>query len=390
MRKVCIFTGTRAEYGLLKPLMYEIKKEKSLKLQILATGMHLSPEFGLTYKVIEEDGFKIDEKVEILVSADTPTGISKSMGLGMIGFSEAYQRLQPDMIVILGDRFEAFVAAAAAMIARIPVAHIQGGEASYGLIDEAIRHAITKMSYWHFATTVQSHKRVIQLGEDPKRVFHVGAPGIDNVKNLKLLSREHLERDLKFRFNKRNLLVTFHPVTLEHKTAKMQFQNLLDVLDELNETQIIFTKSNADTEGRVINDMIDRYVSQQRRKAVAFTSLGQLRYLSTMRLVDAVVGNSSSGIIEAPAFKIGTINIGDRQAGRVRAKSTIDCQPTKESIRAAVQKLYSKEFQKQLRSVVNPYGEGQTAQKIVKVLREAKSVDIKKSFYDISFEPNRK
>jgi len=383
MRKICIVTGNRAEYGLLYWLMKEIQEDADLELKIIATGAHLSPEFGLTYKQIEKDGFKIDKKIEMLLSSDTPIGISKSMGLGMIGFSEAYADLEPDIVVLLGDRFEIFSAAAAAMIARIPIAHLHGGEATEGTVDEAIRHSITKMSHLHFTATEEYRKRVIQLGEAPTRVFNVGGLGIDNIEKLKLLDREAFEHSIDFNLGKKNLLVTFHPVTLEHSTAKEQFQNLLNALDELQNARIVFTKPNADTEGRVIIKMIDDYVSQNSRESAAFISLGQLRYLSALQFVDGVVGNSSSGLAEAPTFKIGTINIGDRQRGRIKADSVINCEPTKESILMALEKLYSKEFQKKLKGVRNPYGEGGAAEKIKNIIKEKDISNIlKKEFYD--------
>jgi len=383
MRKICIVTGNRAEYGLLYWLMKEIQEDADLELKIIATGAHLSPEFGLTYKQIEKDGFKIDKKIEMLLSSDTPIEISKSMGLGMIGFSEAYADLEPDIVVLLGDRFEIFSAAAAAMIARIPIAHLHGGEATEGTVDEAIRHSITKMSHLHFTATEEYRKRVIQLGEAPTRVFNVGGLGIDNIEKLKLLDREAFEHSIDFNLGKKNLLVTFHPVTLEHSTAKEQFQNLLNALDELQNARIVFTKPNADTEGRVIIKMIDDYVSQNSRESAAFISLGQLRYLSALQFVDGVVGNSSSGLAEAPTFKIGTINIGDRQRGRIKADSVINCEPTKESILMALEKLYSKEFQKKLKGVRNPYGEGGAAEKIKNIIKEKDISNIlKKEFYD--------
>ncbi len=386
MRKICIVTGTRAEYGLLYWLMKEIQEDTDLELQLIATGMHLSPEFGLTYKQIEKDGFKIDKKIEMLLSSDTSVGISKSMGLGMIGFAYAYEDLSPDIIVLLGDRFETFIAAAAATIARIPIAHIHGGETTQGATDEAFRHSITKMSHLHFTATDEYRKRVIQLGESPNSVFNVGGLGIDNIKNLKLLDCEAFEHSINFTLGQKNLLVTFHPVTLEHSTAKKQFQNLLNALDELEDTKTIFTNPNADTEGRIIIQMIDDYVSKNSHKAVAFVSLGQLRYLSAMQFVDGVVGNSSSGLAEAPSFKIGTIDIGDRQKGRIKADSVIDCEPSKESILIAIRKLYSNEFQEQLKNVENPYGEGGAAEKIKKILKEIDLTNIlKKKFYDINF-----
>jgi GDP/UDP-N,N'-diacetylbacillosamine 2-epimerase (hydrolysing) len=382
-RKVCVVTGTRAEYGLLYWLMKEIQADADLQLQIIATGMHLSPEFGLTYSQIEKDGFKIDKKIEMLLSSDTPIGVSKSMGLGMIGFAEAYADLKPDIVVVLGDRFEIFSAASAAMIARIPIAHLHGGETTEGAFDEAIRHSITKMSHLHFTAAEEYKRRVVQLGEDPARVFNVGGLGIDNIKKLKLMSREELEDSINFKLGPKNLLVTFHSVTLEHDTAGDQFQNLLNALDELQDTKFIFTKPNADTEGRLITKMIDDYVSINSNKAIAFVSLGQLRYLSALQFVDACVGNSSSGLAEAPTFKIGTINIGDRQRGRLKAGSVIDCEPNKESILAAIRKLYSTEFKDKLKNIKNPYGEGGAAEKIKKILKNVGLTDIlKKRFYD--------
>jgi len=322
-RTICIVTGTRAEYGLLYWLMKEIQNDPNLVLQIIVTGMHLSSEFGLTYKQIEKDGFKIDKKIEMLLSSDTPIGISKSMGLGVIGFAEAYADLKPDIVVLLGDRFEIFSAASAAIIARIPIAHLHGGETTEGAFDEAIRHSITKMSHLHFTAAEEYRRRVIQLGEFPARVFNVGGLGIDNIKKLKLMSREEFENSINFKLDPKNLMITFHPVTLEHATAGEQFQNLLNALDELHDTRFIFTKPNADTEGRIITQMIDDYVSRNKYEAISFVNLGQLRYLSAMQFIDGVVGNSSSGLVGGPTFKIGTINIGDRQrgCGRQRKRS---------------------------------------------------------------------
>jgi len=386
-RKICVVTGSRSEYDLLKPLIEEIENDIDLKLQLIVTGMHLSPEFGSTYKQIEKDGFFIDEKIEIILSSDTPVSISKSMGLVMISFAEAYERLKSDIIVVLGDRFEIFSVVAAALVSRIPVAHIHGGELTEGVFDDSFRHSITKMSHLHFTSTESYRRRVIQLGEEPKRVFNVGALGIDNIKKTKLLPKGALEKELNFKFKKQNLLVTFHPVTLEKNTSKQHFQNLLDAIGSLKDVSIILTKANADTEGRVINKMIDDYVSKNPAQSRSFTSMGQLKYLSTMQFVDAVVGNSSSGIIEAPSFKIGTINIGDRQKGRVKARSIIDCDSTKEDIQSALRKLNSKEFQDNLKSIANPYSNGNTAEKIKNILNKYDiSNIIKKSFYDIEFE----
>ena len=381
-RKVCVITGTRAEYGLLYWLMKEIQSDKDMQLQLIVTGMHLSSEFGLTYKEIEKN-FKIDKKVEMLLSSDTVLGISKSMGLAQISFSEAYEELAPDILIVLGDRYEIFSAVSSAMISRIPIAHISGGEITEGVIDEAIRHSITKMSHLHFVSTEEYKNRVIQLGEHPNRVFNLGAIGIDNINKLKLFSKNEFVKSINFSLNKKNILVTFHPVTLEKSTSKEQFQELLNSIDELEDTNIIFTKSNSDTDGRVINQMIDAYVSRN-NNAVSFISMGQVRYLSALKFVDAVVGNSSSGLTEAPIFGIGTINIGDRQKGRINLGSVINCNPTKESISNAFNELYSERFQKALSIVKSPYGNGGTSEKIKNIVKnfDLKNI-LKKSFYDV-------
>lgn len=382
-RKICVITGTRAEYGLLYWLMKEIREDKDLELQLIVTGMHLSPEFGLTYKEIEKE-FKIDKKIEMLLSSDTNIGISKSMGLAQISLSEAYEELKPDILVVLGDRYEIFSAVSAAMIARLPIAHLHGGETTEGAFDEAIRHSITKMSHLHFTATNEYENRVIQLGENPDRVFNVGGMGIENIKRLELLSKDEFEKSINFKLNKKNILVTFHPVTLENSTAKEQFQELLNTIDKLEDTNIIFTKANSDTDGRVINYMINEYVGKNSLKSVCFTSLGQLRYLSALQYVDAMVGNSSSGLAEAPSFKIGTINIGDRQKGRIKASSIIDCEPNETSIQKAFSKLYSKEFQETIKNTVNPYGDGCASKKIIEVIKNTNLDDIlKKSFFDL-------
>lgn len=377
-------TGTRAEYGLLSPLMQKVKNDEEFELQLIVSGMHLSPEFGLTYKQIEKDGFNIDRKVELLLSSDTPVGISKAIGLGVISFSEALEQLKPDLLVVLGDRFESLAVSIAAMVLQIPIAHLHGGEATYGVIDEPIRHSITKMSHLHFTATEEYRKKVIQLGETPDRVYNVGAIGVDNIKRLKLLSKEELERELGLKFSNRNLLITFHPVTLESNTSEEQLENLLEALASLEDTTLIFTKSNADTYGRVINQRLEKFTSRL-NSAFLFDSLGQLRYLSTLQYVDGMVGNSSSGLIEAPSFKIGTINIGARQAGRIKAASVIDAPPLADDIKLAIDKLYSKKFKEKLRAVVNPYGDGKTAERIFLVL---KSVNLSKlgfkEFYSLS------
>ncbi|MFZ8805481.1 MAG: UDP-N-acetylglucosamine 2-epimerase [Candidatus Calescibacterium sp.] len=384
-RKICIFTGTRAEYGLLKPLMDEIKSDPDLELQIIASCMHLSPEFGLTYKEIENDGFTIDEKIEMLLSSDTPSGIVKSMGLGMIGYTDALNRLKPDITVVLGDRFEALAFAIASFVNRIPIAHLYGGEATEGLIDEGIRHCITKLSYLHFTSTEEYRKRVIQLGEDPQRVFNVGALGIDNIKKMKLLTKDEIESKLGIKFKSKNLLITYHPVTLKKDESEKEFKALLNVLKELEDTLLIFTKPNADTEGRRIIKLIEDFVKENRDKAVVFTSLGQLNYLSIMQYVDAVVGNSSSGIIEAPSLKVPTINIGDRQKGRIRAESVIDCKGTEDEIKKAINIIYDENFRKKVKDVKNPYGDGNSAKRIKEILKTYKINSIEKSFYNINF-----
>lgn len=383
MKRICVVTGTRAEYGLLYWLIKEVQADPALELQLIVTGMHLSPEFGLTYQEIEAE-FRINKKIEMLLSSDSPIGISKSMGLAQISFAEAYAELQPDLVVLLGDRYEVFAAASAAMIARIPIAHLHGGETTEGAFDEAMRHSITKMSQLHFTATEEYRKRVIQLGEAPERVFHVGGMGIENIKRLPLLNKHELEQAIGFKLAEKNLLVTFHPVTLENSTARQQFAELLAALDELQHTHIIFTKANSDTGGRVINQMIDDYVAENNHKAVTFTSLGQLRYLSALQFVDAMVGNSSSGLAEAPSFQIGTINIGERQKGRIKAASVIDCEPSKEVILMAVERLYSAEFQGRLATVENPYGNGCVSEKIVELIKETDLQNIlKKKFYNL-------
>jgi GDP/UDP-N,N'-diacetylbacillosamine 2-epimerase (hydrolysing) len=381
-RKICVITGTRAEYGLMRWVMQGIKDDPALTLQVIATGMHLSPEFGLTYREIERDGFQIDSKVEMLTSSDTSVGIAKSMGLGMIGIADALNALQPDLIVVLGDRFEIFAAVSAALVARIPIAHLHGGEATEGLIDEAIRHSITKMSHLHFVAAEDYRRRVIQLGEQPHNVHLVGGLGIDNIKRLALLDRAALEASLDFKLGAKNLLITFHPVTLETSTAEDQMAELLSALAELNDTQLIFTLPNADTDGRALIKMVEQFAAKH-PNARAYTSLGQLRYLSCVALVDGVVGNSSSGLAEVPSFKKGTVNIGDRQRGRLMADSVINCEPTSDSIRAALQTLYGAQFQARLASVRNPYGDGGASDKIVQLIKSAELGDIlKKRFFD--------
>jgi len=383
-RKICVITGTRAEYGLLRWVMQDIKDDAGLTLQIIATGMHLSPEFGLTYHEIEQDGFQIDRKIEMLTSSDTPVGIAKSMGLGLIGFADALDDLKPDIIVVLGDRFEVFAAVSAALVARIPVAHLHGGETTEGAFDEALRHSITKMAHLHFAAAEEYRQRVIQLGEQPDRVFLVGGLGIDNIKRLHLLDRAALELSLDFKLGLKNLLITFHPVTLENQSSVQQMAELLVALEKLGEeTHLIFTMPNADNGGRELIGMVENFVATH-MNARAYTSLGQLRFLSTVKLVDGIVGNSSSGLTEAPSLATGTVNIGDRQRGRLKAQSVIDCIPQSHAIFDAIGKLYDVDFMQSLQSVINPYGNGGASQRIVQILRNHDLADIlKKSFYNI-------
>jgi GDP/UDP-N,N'-diacetylbacillosamine 2-epimerase (hydrolysing) len=347
--------------------------------------MHLSPEFGLTYRQIEADGFSIDKKVEMLLSSDSAAGITKSMGLGMIGFADAFTELQPDLVLLLGDRFEIFSAAAAAMVCRIPIAHCHGGEATEGVIDESIRHSITKMSHLHFTATETFRNRVIQLGESPDTVFNVGALGIESINRLSLLNKEQFEESIGFELGKKNLLVTFHPVTLEFNSAETQFRSLLEVLQALPDTKVIFTKANADTDGRIINQMIDEFVRKYPQQAIGFTSLGQLRYLSALQHVDAVVGNSSSGLLEVPTFKKPAVNIGDRQRGRIKAKSVIDCKPDAESINAAIDIALSPAFSASIKNIQNPYGVGNASEKIIDVLKKTEYKGLlKKQFHDLN------
>jgi GDP/UDP-N,N'-diacetylbacillosamine 2-epimerase (hydrolysing) len=380
-RKICVVTGSRAEYGLLRWPMEEIRAASDLELQLIATGAHLSPEFGLTYREIEADGFRIDRRLEVLLSSDSAAGIAKSMGLALIAFAEAFEQLQPDVLLVLGDRFEIFSAVAAALVARIPVAHLQGGEATEGSFDDSLRHCITKMSHLHFVAAEEYRQRVIQLGEHPQRVFLVGGLGTDGIRKTKLLDRPALEAALGIQLGAKNLLITFHPATLDEESAPRQMAELLAALAELPDVHLLFTMPNADTQGRALFGMIQRYVSEH-SNAYAFASLGQVRYLSSLRFVDGVVGNSSSGLTEAPSFRIGTVNIGDRQSGRLKAESVIDCAAERDSISAALRQLYSANFRARLPSVRNPYGEGGASEKIIAVLR-GHPLDgiVKKRFY---------
>ena len=383
--KICVVTGSRAEYGLLYWLLKKLESAEDFELELVVTGMHLSPEFGMTYKEIEKDGFPIAEKVPMLLSSDAPAGVTKSTGLGLIGFADLFDRSRPDVVVVLGDRFELFAVASAALFAAIPIAHIHGGEVTTGAFDEAIRHSITKMASLHFTAAEAYRKRVIQLGEQPDTVFNVGAPGLENIQKISLLTKEETEQSLGLKLGQKSLLVTWHPVTLEPGRAKQDLKALLDALDKLDDTKFVFTKSNADNEGRSLNRLIVDYVTSCPEKAVVHTSLGQLRYLSTLKQVTGVIGNSSSGIIEAPSIKTGTINIGRRQEGRVRASSIIDCDPDLESICSAFERLFSPEFQSLVQHTRNPHDGGPVSENILRILRQQKSSGWrKKPFFDVT------
>ena len=384
MKKILVVTGTRAEYGLLRWVIDGIVQSQLLELQLCATGMHLSPEFGLTYREIEKDGYQIDSKVEMLVSADTPTAIIKSMGLGLIGFADEFNRLKPDLILILGDRYEIMCTAMAATIARIPIAHLHGGEATEGLVDEAIRHSVTKMSHLHFVAAKEYEKRVIQLGENPNRVFCVGGLGIDNISKLDLLPKKELEASLDFKFGAKSMMVTFHPVTLETNTSGKQMSELLSSLSEFIDYKIIFTMPNADADGREIFKLIEKYCLDNHNCRV-YTSLGQLRYLSCLKYIDLVIGNSSSGLLEVPSFKIPTVNIGDRQKGRLKADSVIDCAPKKSQISSAINRAITLDFKESCKIVKNPYGNDGASEMIVQRLENIDFNNLlKKNFFDTS------
>lgn len=381
-RKIAVFTGTRAEYGLLYWLMRDIQASISLQLQVIVSGMHLSPEFGETWKQIKHDGFAIDAKIEMLLSSDTSVGVVKSMGLGAIGFADALDRLRPDVLVILGDRFEALVAAQAAHIMRISIVHLHGGETTEGAFDDALRHAITKMANWHFVATEMYRKRVIQMGENPATVFNVGAIGLDHLKRSPMMSLEELSASLDFKFSNSYLVVTYHPVTLLEEDPVTSFNALISALDQFPDYQIVLTYPNADNGGRAIISLIEEYAQQQPKRVLAVPSLGFRRYLSAVATASAVVGNSSSGIIEVPSLGIPTINIGTRQQGRIAADSVLHCAPSSTAIAASLKKALSPEFLLACKSTRNPYGQGNTSATIVKEI-ESHHVPLHKHFFDL-------
>lgn len=388
MKRVCVVTGSRAEYGLLRWVMQGLKDSTQCSLSIIATGMHLSREFGFTWQVIEEDGFDINWKVDMLISGDTPVAVTKSMGLGMIGFADAYAHLAPDLVVLLGDRFEILAAASAAVMAGIPIAHLHGGELTKGANDDAIRHAITKMAHLHFTAAEPYRMRVIQMGEYPGKVWNVGGFGLDGVKRLVPMERAALEDQLGMQMGKANLLVTFHPETASGADPATQMAELLAALDE-TDAHLIFTMPNADAGGAALLDMIKSFVAQRSGRACAHVSLGQRGYLSALTHVDAVVGNSSSGIIEAPAFGKATVNIGARQDGRLRAKSILDCPAERSAIARAIKTALDPSYRAQLSDVVNPYGDGGASARTVAVLEDLTLPMGPKGFHDLAMQPEQ-
>lgn len=381
-QKICVITGSRADYGLLYWIMKGIDAHPNLELQIIATGMHLSPEFGLTYRQIEIDGFQINTKVEMLLSADTPTAITKSVGLGIISFGDAFSLLAPDKVVVLGDRFEILAAAQAAAFALIPIAHIHGGEVSEGAIDESIRHALTKLSTWHFVAAEVYRKRVIQLGENPSRVFNFGAPGLDNLNNLKMMSRENLEEALLIKLNSPLLLITYHPATLGQLSPGDALTQLLNAIDRFPDATVIFTYPNADAGGRSLITLLKTFEAENPRRVKGFTSLGQLRYLSLLALCDVVIGNSSSALIEAPFTRTAAVNIGPRQHGRLKAASVLEADEDADDIEAQISKALSPSFQEALASVESLYGYGGASERIVEELVSL-NAPATKVFFDI-------
>jgi len=384
-KKVAVFTGTRAEYGLLFWLLKDIQSDPNLQLQLLVSGMHLSPEFGETYLQIEKDGFIIDEKIEILLSSDSAVGTAKSMGLGVLGFADALARMKPDILILLGDRFETLAAAQTAMILRIPIIHLHGGEITEGAYDDAIRHSITKLSYLHGTSTEEYRQRVIQLGEAPERVKHVGAIGLDHLTRSTFLSLDELSESLNFKLKKPFFVVTYHPVTLADEAPETSFQALLDALDEYPNHQVILTYPNADDGGRRIIPILEDYARKNAQRVIAIPSLGQVRYLSSVSLAIAVIGNSSSGIIEVPAFDVPTVNIGARQKGRLAAKSVINTEPSTQSISNAIQTAITRSYKRPNETVFNPYGQGDTSGQVIDMIKSLK-FEPSKIFFDIQFD----
>ena len=388
-KKVCVVTSTRADYGILVPLLRRVAQDEALELQLVVTGTHLCSSFGHTVDEIEQDGFTIAKRIDILKEEDSARGVSETMAEMLIGFSAFLSENRPDLAVLLGDRYEIFAAAAALVNARIPIAHLHGGETTEGAIDECFRHGITKMAYLHFVSCEIYRKRVIQLGENPKRVFNVGALGIENILNTKFLSIDELEEALAFPLKESPYaVVTFHPVTIEEDTAANQMEELLSALSACKDLRFLITKANADAGGRQINARLDAYAQENPRCKVV-SSLGMRKYLSALRYACCAIGNSSSGILEVPAFGIPTVNIGDRQRGRLQAESVINCLPTKEDILSAIQLTISPAFAARARNAVSLYGDGNTSERIHKILCDylfSGQIDLKKTFYDVEFK----
>jgi UDP-N-acetylglucosamine 2-epimerase (non-hydrolysing)/GDP/UDP-N,N'-diacetylbacillosamine 2-epimerase (hydrolysing) len=383
-RRIGVVTGTRADYGLLYGLLREVQADPELRLQLVVTGMHLSPQFGGTVQEIEDDGFEIDARVEMLVSSDTGVGTAKSMGLGLSGMADALDRLAPDVLVVLGDRFEMWAAAQAALVLRVPTAHIHGGETTEGAFDESIRHALTKMAHYHFVVAEPYRRRVVQMGEAPDRVFTVGAPGLDQIQYTDLLDREAFEASIGFELGTPTFLVTYHPATLGDTDPADGVRELLRALDRFDDARLLFTKANADPQGRRINEALEAYC-EGRDDAQVYASLGQRRYLSALRHVDVVVGNSSSGLIEAPAFDVPTVNVGPRQRGRLRGPSVIDCAEEADAIADAIRTACSAAFRTKMEGAESPYGAGDTAETITRHLKRLPLDDsvLTKPFYDL-------
>jgi len=378
-RKICVVTGTRAEYGLFYPILKKIQISDSLELQLIATTMHLSEEFGSTYQLIEQDGFAINEKIENLLSSDTKSSIAKSTGLATVLLSDAFSRLQPDLVLLLGDRFETHAAATTAMLMNIPIAHISGGEITEGAVDEQIRHSITKMSYLHFTSIEAFRDRVIQMGEDPDRVFCAGAPGIDNIVNMDLLSNENLEKEISWKLNKPTALFTYHSETLSSGDVKEEIEKILAIIKGI-EMNVLFTYANADDGGRIINQAIEKFANSDKKKYYVTRNLGQLKYLSAMKHVDLLIGNTSSGIIEAASFQKPVVNIGDRQKGRAQSGNILNC--TVDTLEKSIEQALSSNFKEECKSIENVYGQGNASEQIVKLL-ETQPYSIMKRFNDL-------
>lgn len=387
LKKAAVVTATRAEYGILKNVIDKIKKSDQLELCLMVMGTHLVSEFGMTVKEIEQDGYPIAERIDVLLASDTPASVSKTMGLTMISFAEAFERQKPDCLVVLGDRYELLAVCSAAINAGIPIMHISGGETTQGAIDESVRHCITKMSYLHFPACETYRKRIIQLGEEPNRVYNFGDVGVEAVRLIPAMTKTELTQSIEFPLDKPYMSVTFHPVTLEAHAAKLQMQELLDALESFGDMKFVFTKANADAGGRKINEMIDAFVDEHDNCA-AFASLGIRRYINLLRFSEGIIGNSSSGIVEAPAIGIPTVNIGNRQKGRLQADSILNCAPKKDEIIKAVKESQSEEFRERARHTVNPYGDGSTSERIVQTITEylyQDKIHLEKKFYDVDF-----